>query len=394
MNNQERAIARKLVLLLLLGLVGCAHNAGGGGSAGLANEDNGSVAEGIVLADGEVLSLEDFYARYQWREAESDAEREQRRLELGRQMDKELLQQLKQDTNETRQSYFVDEWREARELWALTEGGYTTYDLAYIAEARQAVGRTRMYGLDPNVWVYNSEFAERFGMPKRWADDDLEGVLAVAFRIEWEYYTMKCGYFGEVQNCAPSPACILDLYIPEEIDLPWNTDARFDSRHGSKSYYIPNTNAVSEDDKPQYLQRRARRGRYYPIGLDFVKAFGGGGDPNMRHHMRMRMIEFERPLYKGINFISASIICNFTKDRDVWIIVGHPRYDPIDGLVLGGSASIDRPETVAHLMKLPDSFMERSEAYSAKAYEPHSLFNMLRDRLRSQSGAKSDKGEQ
>ena len=106
------------------------------------------------------------------------------------------------------------------------------------------------------------------------------------------------------------------------------------------------------------------------------------------------MIEFERPLYKGINFISTSIICNFTKDRDVWIIVGHPRYDPIDGLVLGGSASIDRPETVAHLMKLPDSFMERSEAYSAKAYEPHSLFNMVRDRLRSQSGAKSDKGGQ
>ena len=110
--------------------------------------------------------------------------------------------------------------------------------------------------------------------------------------------------------------------------------------------------------------------------------------------MRMRMIEFERPLFDGINFISASIICNFTKDRDVWIIVGHPRYDPIDGLVLGGSASIDRPESVAHLMKLPDSFMERAAAYSEQAYEPHSVFNMLRDRLRSQSGAQGDKGEQ
>ena len=173
MNNQERAIARKLVLLLLLGLVGCAHNAGGGGSAGLANEGNGSVAEGIVLADGEVLSLEDFYARYQWREAESDAEREQRRLELGRQMDKELLQQLKQDTNETRQSYFVDEWREARRLWALTEGGYTRYDLEHTPEGIRAGARRSFYKHDPNVWVYNSEFAERFGMPKRWADDDL-----------------------------------------------------------------------------------------------------------------------------------------------------------------------------------------------------------------------------
>ena len=31
MNNQEQAIARRLALLLLLGLVGCAHNVGGGG---------------------------------------------------------------------------------------------------------------------------------------------------------------------------------------------------------------------------------------------------------------------------------------------------------------------------------------------------------------------------
>ena len=392
MNNQERAIARRLVLLLLLGLVGCAHNAGGGGSAGLANDGNGSVAEGIVLADGEKLSLEDFYARYQWREAESDAEREQRRLELGRQMDKELLQQLKQDTNETRQSYFVDEWREARRLWALTEGGYTRYDLSYTVEGRQAAALRSFHKHDPHVWVYSSEFAERFGMPKRWADDDLEGVLAVAFRIEWEYYRMNCGYFGEVQNCAPTPACILDLYIPEEVDLPWNTELRYDSIRGTKSVLMLRSNL--EGDKPKYLQRRTRKGGYYPIGLDFVKAFGGGGTPGMRHHMRMRMIEFERPLYKGINFISASIICNFTKDRDVWIIVGHPRYSEVTGMVLGGSSHIDRPESVAHLMKLPDSFMERAAAYSTKVYEPHSLFNMVRDRLRTQSGAKSDKGEQ
>ena len=393
MNNQERAIARKLVLLLLLGLVGCAHNAGGGGSAGSVNDGNGSVAEGIMLADGEVLSLEDFYARYQWREAESEAEREQRRLELGRQMDKELLQQLKQDTNETRQSYFVDEWREAREIWALTEGGYTTYDLAHIAEARQAVGRTRMYDLDPHVWVYSSEFAERFGMPKRWADDDLEGVLAVAFRIEWEYYLMSCGYFGEMQNCAPSPACILDLYIAEEVDLPWNTDARFDSDHGFRSYYMTNTNAISENDKPQYLQRRKRRGGYYPIGLDLLIALSNPSEPGKNSHIHMRMIEFERPLYKGINFISASMICNFVNRNDLWLAAVLPEYYP-DGSVKGNRVGLKYPETLVHVMKLPASFLERAAAYSAKVYEPHSVFNMLRDRLRSQSGAKSDKGGQ
>ena len=391
MNNQERAIARRLVLLLLLGLVGCAHNAGGGGSAGSVNDGNGSVAEGIVLADGEVLSLEDFYARYQWREAESDAEREQRRLELGRQMDKELLQQLKQDTNETRQSYFVDEWREARELWALTEGGYSPYDLEYTPEGIRAGAQRSFHKHDPNVWVYNSEFAERFGMPKRWADDDLEGVLAVAFRIEWEYYRMNCGYFGEVQNCAPTPACILDLYIAEEVDLPWNTDLRYDSRNVVKSKLM--LNFTIEDDKPQYLQRRTRRGRHYPIGLDLLIALSNPSEPGKNSHIHMRMIEFERPLYKGINFISASMICNFVNRNDLWLAAVLPEYYP-DGSVKGNRVGLKYPETLVHVMKLPASFLERAAAYSAKVYEPHSVFNMLRDRLRSQSGAKSDKGGQ
>ena len=391
MNNQEQAIARKLVLLLLLGLVGCAHNAGGGGSAGLANEGNGSVAEGIVLADGEVLSLEDFYARYQWREAESDAEREQRRLELGRQMDKELLQQLKQDSNETRQSYFVDEWREARKLWALTEGGYTRYDLSYTVEGRQAAALRSFHKHDPHVWVYSSEFAERFGMPKRWADDDLEGVLAVAFRIEWEYYRMNCGYFGEVQNCAPTPACILDLYIPEEVDLPWNTDLRYDSIYGVKSVLMLRSNL--EDDKPQYLQRRTRRGSDYPIGLDLLIAISNASELAKNSHMYMDTIEFERPLYKGINFISASIICNFVSREDIWLVAGLPEYYS-SGSVKGNRVDLEFPESIAHVMKLPTSFIYRAAAYSEQVYEPHSVFNMLRDRLRSQSGAKSDKGGQ
>ena len=391
MNNQERAIARKLALLLLLGLVGCAHNAGGGGSAGSVNDGNGSVAEGIVLADGEVLSLEDFYARYQWREAESDAEREQRRLELGRQMDKELLQQLKQDTNETRQSYFVDEWREARKLWALTEGGYSPYDLEYTPEGIRAGAQRSFHKHDPNVWVYSSEFAERFGMPKRWADDDLEGVLAVAFRIEWEYYRMNCGYFGEVQNCAPTPACILDLYIAEEVDLPWNTELRYDSRNVVKSKLM--LNFTIEDDKPQYLQRRTRRGRHYPIGLDLLIALSNPSEPGKNSHIHMRMIEFERPLYKGINFISASMICNFVNRNDLWLAAVLPEYYP-DGSVKGNRVGLKYPETLVHVMKLPASFLERAAAYSAKVYEPHSVFNMLRDRLRLQSGAKSAKGEQ
>lgn len=79
------------------------------------------------------------------------------------------------------------------------------------------------YTVDPWVWAYTREFAEKFGMPARWIDPDLKGVLAVAFRMT-TIGNMICGYGDREDSCWPSLACQLDVYYDNRIRLPWVKD--------------------------------------------------------------------------------------------------------------------------------------------------------------------------
>lgn len=76
------------------------------------------------------------------------------------------------------------------------------------------------YTVDPWVWAYTPEFAEKFRMPKKWIDKDLKGILAVAFRMT-TIGNMSCGYGGKEDNCWPVLECQLDVYYDNRIKLPW-----------------------------------------------------------------------------------------------------------------------------------------------------------------------------
>jgi hypothetical protein len=41
-------------------------------------------------------------------------------------------------------------------------------------------GRPGPHEVDPNIWVYTEEFSKRFGMPRKWVDDQLIGAEAIA----------------------------------------------------------------------------------------------------------------------------------------------------------------------------------------------------------------------
>lgn len=75
---------------------------------------------------------------------------------------------------------------------------------------------------DNNIWVYNADFAETFGMPKIGIDPQLTGIEAAAFRIEESGYKL-CGMGGKADQCMNSNArCMLDIYIDErKHPLPW-----------------------------------------------------------------------------------------------------------------------------------------------------------------------------
>ncbi|WP_296443460.1 hypothetical protein [Rhodoferax sp. UBA5149] len=78
---------------------------------------------------------------------------------------------------------------------------------------------------DNNVWVYNKEFADLFGMPAKYIEG-VQGIAAAAFRIEDTSF-QQCGFGGRADACRKVEECLLDLYFDEsKTPLPWATDIK------------------------------------------------------------------------------------------------------------------------------------------------------------------------
>lgn len=82
--------------------------------------------------------------------------------------------------------------------------------------------RDPSYVTDPFVWSYSAAFSKRFYMPEKWVDADLEGAVALAFRMR-EPTVFQCGLNGDEDKCDTRKVCQLDLYYDNRITLPWNT---------------------------------------------------------------------------------------------------------------------------------------------------------------------------
>lgn len=74
---------------------------------------------------------------------------------------------------------------------------------------------------DPHVWAYTEAFAERFGMPREWITEGLEGVEALAYRVD-KRTARFCGYGGNPEACGPFEFCMVEAYFPEGADIPWH----------------------------------------------------------------------------------------------------------------------------------------------------------------------------
>ena len=251
------------------------------------------------------------------------------------------------------------------------ETSVNNYYTRFTPEGRRSVGAKGTYQKDNHVWVYTSEFAKRFGMPEKWIDDELEGAEALAYRIDLDLYGVKCGYFGEQETCFPSKACIMDMYIDDSTNLPWNTERRFDSLYGSKSLNVlipQNTN-----DQPSHIERAIKRGQQYKRGLDLTTVVYGEDD---QWRLGAYTIwEYDRDIYKGLDYLSGSVNCSFGEYRDIKINI----YEAVfrkNGSVAGKSL-----ENLHHQVKIPNSFLQRAESHNKVYYEPNGLFEEVRNRL-------------
>jgi hypothetical protein len=222
-----------------------------------------------------------------------------------------------------------------------------TYATRFTAAGRQAARLTGTYSKDPNIWVYTSAFAKRFGMPEEWIDDDLNGAEAVAYRIDWDVFGISCGYFGEQETCRPSSACVLDFYVPDSAALLWNTTTQYESYYGRKSSEFLKSQYAN--DKPGYLSKLAQRGQHYHVGLDDVGHRSGITGNNIMGSFFM--LEFDRDIYQGLEYFSGATTCGaFGRARHLKTHIYQPQFYP-DGAVDPAS------EAVAHTIEIPNSFM-------------------------------------
>lgn len=102
-------------------------------------------------------------------------------------------------------------------------------------------GNPGPHGVDPYIWVYTRQFAERFGMPQEWIDEGLIGAEAAAWaQIPVEGKT--CGWGGKKDACTYLLEPRLYLFFDSrKQSLPWRQNGRVaDSpMGGALTYLVP-----------------------------------------------------------------------------------------------------------------------------------------------------------
>ncbi|MCG3189492.1 MAG: hypothetical protein LKCHEGNO_01917 [Burkholderiaceae bacterium] len=233
------------------------------------------------------------------------------------------------------------------------------------ASQRYEINQTfggQAYAKDNNIWVYEKDFADLFGMPVKHIEG-LQGAAAAAFRIEVAPYK-ECGFGGRDEACAEIRYCYLDLYFDEsKTPLPWATP---ETRHD----FVPRTistwwlRPLDEKEKP--------RGMGVPDDPPGIKrqvwdiapliAFA---DPNSRQPARftsnqdydkagpedrstgMPINGYARQFYRTLSLVSLSMTCSVVKHGAVNVSL-----DARDGPLGPALARFNR-------ITLPEGFVQR-----------------------------------
>jgi hypothetical protein len=283
--------------------------------------------------------------------------------------------------------------------------GYKFEPLSYEHNVEPVKGR-KTFTKDPNVWVYSSAFAKRFGMPEKWIDDSLVGAEAVAYRVQ-RSNTLSCGYFGDAERCRPSYDCIFDVYLKDEdsANIPWSSHKSAEWRNRSSSRVF--LTAQKEEDHWYWYdeiqdRRYIRRG---PTGIRSVVYVEGparkykGKDKAYSGQGPMRVREYRRDFYQGLDLIELSGCMAVSADTPIRIYFLDPqpsmrelKYRLPDGSI--NRLKLDSAKkllfdnlfagTPPHKVKLPDAYMDKVKVHDkAQRYE-HSLVKEALKRLQAQ----------
>lgn len=219
------------------------------------------------------------------------------------------------------------------------------------------------YVLDPYVWVYTKEFAERFRMPEEWVEPELKGAYAVAWRMT-TIGEIMCGHGGKADSCWKPLNCQMDIYYDNRIDLSWVTDAIRDTL----------VNGLSSERflglTPSSREKKIKHGRVMNSGgggLRYGKYNQGGSD----------LALFDREYESGVGLLSyiGSGVCPEYMGPEK---VRMQFINPDDFQQFRQGKLTEKEIRIIHIIEFPQRFLQRANAaYTAQNKPNEDVMNNL-----------------
>lgn len=231
------------------------------------------------------------------------------------------------------------------------------------------------YVLDPYIWVYTKEFAERFRMPEEWIDPELKGAYAVAWRMT-TIGEIMCGFGGKADSCWKPLNCQMDIYYDNRIDLQWNYPD------------LVRDNLMDGLSSGRFLgvTPSSRKRRY--VGKPIYSSGGGdliyGGKYN---YGGARLAAFDREYEPGIGLLSfiGSGVCPMHTDKgNVQMI-----FENAQDMELYAKGKLPKKDVrPIHTIEFPQRFLQRANAAYTTQNNPNEdvMNNLIRGFFDSRKG--------
>lgn len=231
---------------------------------------------------------------------------------------------------------------------------------------------------DNNVWVYNREFAELFGMPAKYIED-VQGVVAAAFRIEDASY-QQCGFGGRIDACRKVGECLLDLYFDEnKAPLPWATEikSQWQPAYASMRWLRPLNRAerphgtLAVEPAPGIIRNETLHGQMIPFADPVSKReaifTSNRGDASAGAEEvsggSMAVIGYTRDFYKSLSVVNLQFGCMTFSRKTINVRLDAKK-----------SGAYEAPIARFNRLLLPESFVQQVKNLQRTQSDKNAIF--------------------
>lgn len=213
--------------------------------------------------------------------------------------------------------------------------------------------------MDPNVYAYTAEFAQRFQMPDQWITPDLKGADAVAWRMMPSY--QECGWGGDPKACRQVMECSIDLYFDHRRNpLPWDLrrPERYTFIFGSSIRFLSNAPRREALSHPNYtvakrkLHEPARPGDHFAADdSPFIDPQSGKGLSIQNFSGYVPFTGYDKEVFPGMALLTLlDIGCRGGPHHGTYVLANDLVRQPL---------SAEEKAAIAHTIFMPQSWRDR-----------------------------------